>query len=76
MAEYDKTWDMKQSRLVDHTGCSPPCSYAEYQLATQPLEYQYEENVKNMKRFNYFLQAFNHAMENIAKNINKNQQEN
>ena len=38
--EYDKTWDMKQSRLVNHTGCFPPCNYAEYQLAMEPLKYK------------------------------------
>ena len=43
--EYDKTWDMKQSRLVNHTGCFPPCNYAEYQLATEPLKYKEKEEI-------------------------------
>ena len=43
--EYEKTWDMKQSRLVDHTGCFPPCNYAEYQLATEPMKYKEKEEI-------------------------------
>ena len=39
-AEYAKTWSMKQSRLVDHTGCFPPCNYAEYHLV-ESLKYDY-----------------------------------
>jgi len=40
--EYLKTWDMRQSRLVKHTGCKPPCSYVEYKMASEPIKYKWE----------------------------------
>ena len=45
--EYDKTSPLEQSRLVNHTGCFPPCNYAEYQLTTEPFKYYEEKTTKN-----------------------------
>ena len=44
-AEYFKTWDMKQSSLIAHTGCHPPCSYEEYKLAKEPKKNNYTDPI-------------------------------
>ena len=41
--EYGKIWSMKHSQLIAHTKCLTPCSYADYQLATDPLKYNFGE---------------------------------
>ena len=41
--EYLKTWTMTQARLMNHTGCYPPCHYTQYQLASQPSRYQFQD---------------------------------
>ena len=41
--------DLKQSNIVNQTGCLPPFSFAEYKLAADPLKYNWVEQQLNIK---------------------------
>ena len=38
--EYEKVHVFSRTSLAEKTGCHPPCSYTEYQLANDPLVYE------------------------------------
>ena len=47
--EYVKIWNLKQSTLVKHTGCSPPCSYVEYKQASENTKYVFGDKKLSLK---------------------------
>ena len=46
---YGRTVYMKQSSIVNQTGCLPRCSFAEYKLTAHPLKYNWEEKQLNIR---------------------------